>query len=338
MLISTFVELSIGPVSVGGKAGQGAPARHAAPCPPSVRAPAGRARAVPSRNMPGGGWTWVSVGLAAAGALGWAAALTRPGHVGAGVRLTGTVALLAAGAAVGYSVPPGPAPVRVVCGALVGYLAGHAAGWALDTVHRRGLRGTRLHRNPPAVAREYRLRTVLLPGPTVAGLATGIAGAGGGLGMLILVALAVLRREFLGAPLVALVLALVVVLVPLGMLRARAMREVRIWLDDELLELRYRRRGQDWHVLPVPLARIRSVTVFADPYGRGRMLRVDAGDAGRFELRAAPVLSTRGAGETLRRASRDLLGRPGWRPASGRRALWSRWGTRCYRAPASNNG
>ncbi|MGA8113016.1 MAG: hypothetical protein WCA46_05080, partial [Actinocatenispora sp.] len=245
--------------------------------------------------------------------------------------------LLTAGAAAGYGTGAGPAAVRVVVGAVVGFLVGHAAGWLLDTLRRRALRGTVLVRNGPAVAREYRLRTVLLPGPTVAGLATGIAGAGGGLGLLVLGALVVLRREFVGAPLVALVLALVVVLVPLGMLRARAMREVRLWLDDETLELRHRRRGEQWQELRLPLSRIRRVTVFADPYGRARLLRVDGGEAGRFELRSAPGLSSRGAGETLRRASRDVLGRPGWLPASGVRAFRSRWGTRCYRATARDN-
>ncbi len=282
-------------------------------------------------------WTWVALGLLTVVAAGTVVVLVGRRRAGVGTRLAGTLILLVAGAAAGFGAGTGPAPVRLVAGALLGYLLGHTVGWLFDRQRRRALRGTALPRKTPAAAREYRLRTILLPGVTVAGLATGIAGAGGGLGLLVLAALVVLRREFVGAPLVALGLALVVVLVPLGMLRARAMREVRLWLDDETLEVRYRGRGQDWRTVRLPLAAVRSVTVFADPYGRSRLLRVRAGRSGQFELRAAPGLSDRGAAETLRRASRDLLGRPGWRPASGVRPYLARWGTRRYRTAARDN-
>ncbi len=280
---------------------------------------------------------WAALGLSAVAVTGAVVVLVGHGRAGTGTRLAGTLILLVAGGAAGYGSGLGPAPVRLVVGAVLGYLLGHTAGWSLDRLRRRDLRGTALARNDPAAAREYRLRTVLLPGVTVAGLATGIAGAGGGLGLLVLAALVVLRREFVGAPLVALGLALVVVLVPLGMLRARAMREVRLWLDDDTLEVRYRGQGQDWQAVRLPLSEVRSVTVFADPYGRSRLLRVTGGRTGRFELRAAPGLSGRGAAETLRRASRDLLGRPGWRPASGTRPYLARWGTRRYRTAARDN-
>jgi hypothetical protein len=282
-------------------------------------------------------WTWVAIGLTVLAVVAWVALLATGRRAGAGSRLAGTLALVVAGNCAGYGTGLGPAPVGLVVGGVLGYLVGHTAGWLLDTFRRRALRGTVLARNPPGGPREYELRTVALPGFTVDGLATGVAGAGGALGILVLVALVVLRREFVGAPLLALVLALIAVLVPLGALRGRAMREVRVRLTDDTLHLRYRGRGQEWSGHRIPLAEVRSVTVFADPYGRGRLLRVDGGADGRFELRAAPGLSGRGAADTLRRISRDLLGRPGWRPASGVRPYRSRWGTRRYRGLARDN-
>lgn len=282
-------------------------------------------------------WSWLALGLAVVAGAAWLAVLGTGRRAGAGARLAGTLALLVAGGAGGYAVGVGPEPVRLVVGAVAGYLVGRTAGWSLDTLRRRRLRGTGLARNDPAPAREYRLRTVLLPGVTIAGLATGLAGTGGALGFLVLVALVVLRREFLGAPLVALVLALIVVVIPLGMLRARTRREVLLRLDDNTLRLRYRQRGGPWEAHEVALGEVRAVTVFADPYGRSRLLRIDAGPHARFELRAAPWLSGAGAGDTLRRVTRDLLGRPGWRPASGVRPYTARWGTRRYRAAARDN-
>lgn len=288
--------------------------------------------------MPGT-WTWVAVGLVAAALAGWIAVLAGRGRwpSGGGARLVGMLALLVAGGAAGYSAGPGPAPVRMVVGALLGYLVAHTAGWLFDRLRRRRLHGTGLARDEPAAAREYRLRTVLLPGATATGVVTGIAGAGGGVGFLVLVALVVLRREFVGAPLVALVLAVIVVVVPLWVLRARALRDVRLRVGDDRIELGHH-TGAGWRWLDVDMSDIRAVTVFADPYGKGRLLRVDAGDAGAFELRAAPGLTGRAAADALRRASRDVLGRPGWRPASGVRPYRSRWGTRRYRSvPARDN-
>ena len=270
--------------------------------------------------------------------LGWLALVLAGRRAGAATRLAGTAALLAAGGAAGYRAPlPGDAVIWLSAGAVLGYLTGRTAGWAFDAVRRRNLRGTALPRNPPAAEREYRLTTVLLPGFTAAGLATGLAGVGGALGFLVLVAFVLLRREFVGAPLVALVLALIVVLVPLAALRARARREVALVIDDDALLVAYRERGAPWRRHELPLSAIRTVTVFADPYGKARLLRVDAGPEGRYELRTAPWLSGSGAGDMLRRATRDLLGRPGWRPASGVRPWRSRWGTRRYRAATREN-
>ncbi|WP_203961622.1 hypothetical protein [Actinocatenispora thailandica] len=279
----------------------------------------------------------IAVGIAVVCLAGWLllAVRGRPA-ASAPIRLVATVALLLAGGTAGYALRYGPQPLPMVAGAVLGYLVAHTAGWLFDLIRRRGLRGTGLARNAPAAAREYRLRTVLLPGASVAGLAAGLGAAGGLLGLLVLVAFVVLRREFLGAPLVALVAAVVVVLVPAGMLRARWMRDVTLRLSDDEVQLHFLDVDGRWRVRRAPLAEIRSVTVFADPYGRARWLRVDAGDT-RFELRCAPGLAGRGAAETLRRASRDLLGRPGWRPASGVRPYRARWGARRYRGPARDN-
>ncbi|GID09331.1 hypothetical protein Aru02nite_02200 [Actinocatenispora rupis] len=275
--------------------------------------------------------------LAVLAVAGWVTLLVTGRTVGAAPRLVATLALLVAGGAAGYGLGPGPEWLRIVLGALAGYLVGHTAGWLADGIRRRDLRGTALARNPPAPARGYELRTVLLPGAPAAGLAAGLGAAGGAVGLLVLIALVLLKREFVGAPLVALVLAAIVVLVPALTLRARATREIVLRVSDDEIMLRHRGRHTGWRTETVPLSRIRSVTVFADPYGRARMLRVDGGPDGRFELRCAPGLSRRGAAETLRRASRDLLGRPGWRPASGVRPYRARWGTRRYRGAARDN-
>ena len=275
--------------------------------------------------------------VCAACVVGWLLLLVRGRRAGAPVRLVATVVLLVAGGAAGYPVAYGPQPVPMVVGAVLGYLLAHTAGWLFDRVRRRELRGTGLARNAPAAAREYRLRTVLLPGASAAGLAAGVGAAGGLVAVLVLLAFVVLRREFVGAPLIALIAALIVVGVPAGMLRARWMREVRLRLSDDEIEVRHLDASGRWRVRSAPLASIRSVTVFVDPYGRARSLRVDAGPAVRFELRCAPGLSERGATETLRRASRDLLGRPGWRPASGVRPYRARWGARRYRGRTSDN-
>ncbi|HEY3505833.1 MAG TPA: hypothetical protein VGN37_23975 [Actinocatenispora sp.] len=286
--------------------------------------------------MPGT-WTWVALVLAVLAVAGWAAVVATGRAVGAAPRLVATLAALVAGGAAGYELGVGPEWLRIVAGAVAGYLVGHTAGWLYDRIRRRALRGTALARNPPAVARAYELRTVLLPGAPALGLAAGLGAAGGGIGLLVLVALVLLKREFVGAPLVALVLAVIVVLVPALTLRARATREIRLRVSDDEIELRHRGRTTGWVSETVRLSRIRSVTVFADPYGRARLLRVDGGPDGRFELRCAPGLSGRAAAETLRRASRDLLGRPGWRPASGVRPYRARWGTRRYRGAGRDN-
>lgn len=286
--------------------------------------------------MPGT-WTWVAVVLAVLAAAGWVALLAAGRPAGPAPRLVATLALLVAGGGAGYEAGVGPEWLRIVVGALAGYLVAHTAGWLHDGIRRRGLRGTALARNEPAPARAYELRTVLLPGAPALGLAAGLGAAGGGIGVLVLIALVLLKREFVGAPLVAAVLAVIVVLVPALTLRARASRDVRLRVSDDEIELRHRGRTTGWRSETVRLSRIRSVTVFADPYGRARSLRVDGGGDGRFELRCAPGLSGRAAAETLRRASRDLLGRPGWRPASGVRPYRARWGTRRYRGAARDN-
>lgn len=280
----------------------------------------------------------IAVGVAVVCLAGWVLLLVRGRPAAsAPVRLVATAALLVAGGAAGYVLPYGPQPLPMVAGAVLGYLVGHTAGWLYDRIRRRALRGTGLPRNAPAPAREYRLRTVLLPGASVAGLAAGVGAAGGLLGVLVLLAFVVLRREFVGAPLVALVAALVVVLVPAGMLRARWMREVRLRLSDDAIELSWVDGDGSRQVRSARLAAIRSVTVFSDPYGRSVWLRVDAGPAARFELRCAPGMSGRGSADTLRAAGRDLLGRPGWRPASGVRPYRARWGARRYRGATRDN-
>lgn len=280
-------------------------------------------------------WAWVAVGLGAVPVAGWAVFLVTGRRAGSGLRLVALLGALVAAACGGYALTAG-AGWRAVAGTLLGmaagYLVGHTGGWVLERWQRRGLRGTVLSRDEPAVPMEVTLRTVMLPGVTVAGLAVGLSGLGGVIGLLALVVLLLVRREFVGAPLITLVVMVLVVVLPLGVLRGRAMRDVRLRVDDGEVDLAYRRRGEPWQRTRLPLAGLRSVTVFADPYGRARLLRVDGGAAGRFELRAAPGLSDRGANPALRRVTRNLLGRPGWRPASGVRPYRSRWGTRRYRA------
>jgi hypothetical protein len=278
---------------------------------------------------------WVAGGCGAVPLAGWAVFLVTGRRAGSGLRLVAMLATVLAGACAGYGVEAGsgwPAVVGTVLGAAAGYLAGHTGGWLLERWQRRTLRGTTLSRDEPNVPLEVTLRTVMLPGVTVAGLAVGLSGLGGAVALLALVVLLLVRREFVGAPLVTLVVMVLVVALPLGVLRGRAMREVHLRVDDNTLDLRYRRRGEPWHNTTIPLTAIRSMTVFADPYGRARVLRVDGHPAGRFELRAAPGLSSRGAAPALRRVTRNLLGRPGWRPTAGARPYFSRWGTRRYRA------
>jgi hypothetical protein len=288
-------------------------------------------------------WAWVAAGLGVVPVAGWVVFLVSGRRAGSGLRLAALLAAVIAAAGGGYAATEGAGWRTVagtVLGAAAGYLVGHTGGWVLERWQRRGLRGTVLSRDEPAAPMEVTLRTVMLPGVTVAGLAIGLSGLGGVIGLLALVVLLLVRREFVGAPLVTLVVMVLVVVLPLGVLRGRAMRDVRLRVDDGEVDLAYRRRGEPWQRTTLALAELRSVTVFADPYGRARLLRVDGGRAGRFELRAAPGLSGRGANPALRRVTRNLLGRPGWRPASGVRPYWSRWGTRRYRAvpPARTAG
>lgn len=280
-------------------------------------------------------WACAVAGLGAVPVVGWLVFLVTGRRAGSGLRLVALLGVLVAGAGGGYSVTAGAGwrtVIGTLLGAVVGYLVGHTGGWFLERWQRRGLRGTVLSRDDPAPPLDVTLRTVMLPGVTVAGVAIGVSGLGGVIGLLALVVLLLLRREFVGAPLVTLIAMVLVVVLPLGILRGRAMRDVHVRVDDSEVFLSYRRRGQPWHRTTLPLADLTHLTVFADPYGRARLLRVDAGAAGRFELRAAPALSGRGANPALRRITRNLLGRPGWRPGTGVRPYWSRWGTRRYRA------
>lgn len=232
------------------------------------------------------------------------------------VRLFGTMAAIAGGAALGW-------PGWAWAGALGAYMLTHSVGWVLEA------RPTALRRaTPPPHAQKYHMRTTTLSGSVVAGLGFGLLGMISLAGTFALIGNAVSRRIAAGAPLVFVTAIAAVVVGGVFWLRRVVLSDVEVVVGTETLVLRVKRRKDPWQELRVPLSNITSVTRFADPFGPGRWLRVDAGEAGRFELRACGILAGRRARAAVARLGADLIARLGVETCT--RPYLARWGTFRY--------
>ncbi len=268
---------------------------------------------------------WVTGGYAAASVGWWALLLWRGRDAGAALRALATLGWIAAGA-----LGTGPLGWRAVPGAVGGYAVAHTAGWLADRVRRpAGRRFT-----APDGARRYRLRTTTLSGSTVAGAAFGLGVAGALIAGTLLVDSAIARRWFLGGPLLV-ALPVVVAVVAVLVLRRWVLSDVEVELGAAVLLIRARRRGHPWTTARYALSDVRIVDRFVDPYGVSQRLRVDAGTAGRFELRAAGALSGRSARAAIARLGADLLGRLNTDRSTAVRPYVARWGTWRYRVDRS---
>lgn len=250
------------------------------------------------------------------------------------LRLAVTTAGIALGAAISW-------PTWAWAGAGAGYLAVHTGGWALDRLRNtrhpaipgpRRIPATPRGSAPPArQARKYRMRITTLSGTLVAGAGFGLLGMLAIAGTFGLIGNAVARRFAAGAPLLFSAGLLLLVLGGGVGIRRAVLSDVEIILGAETMVLRARRRKQPWQELRLPLASIRYVTCFADPFGPGRWLRVNAGAAGRCELRASGLLAGKRAQAAIDCLAADLLHRLG--ASEGHRPYLARWGTLHYPAP-----
>ncbi|WP_018350807.1 hypothetical protein [Longispora albida] len=238
-------------------------------------------------------------------------------------RLAGTVSCVGAGALLAALCAAGTRggvhALLTLAGAFLGYAFAHTLGWLTDRLTGH----TRTAGTPHQAANRYTMRTTTLSGALSTGIALGL------IAMIVVPSLLAKNKLF---GLAAALLAVVAVL----WLRRAVLSDVEVTVGAETLVIRARNRRRarlvrddhPWEELRLPLHAIVRVDRFADPFGLGRWLLVDAGERGRFELRATGVLSGRRASAAIGRLGSDLLDRLG--ATRGTRPYLTRWGTWRY--------